>query len=413
VFGNYLKMAWKVFARRRFFTFVSLFGIGFTLTVVMGVTAMIDATLAPGYPEAKLDRLLTVKRMMMRGEHSAWVSSAGYRLLDEYMRDLPGVEAMTIYSKPVSAVSFADGRKILSQLRYTDDAYWRIMDFEFDEGGPYAAADAAAGTQVAVIDEGTRRRFFGEDPALGRTFDLDGREFRVMGVVRDVPVYRDLTHANIWVSLGVVQDQRVFRSIISEFYGSFLLAPGADAGETQAAFRERLTRVELPDPENFDTIDGLPMTTLEDLSNRYLDLDMGETAPGRIAVLVMLAVLAFMALPAINLVSINLSRIYERSGEIGVRKAFGASTRDLVGQFVVENVVLCLVGGLIGLAGAWIGLQILAHLPQMPYLDPRFSGRFFAAALGLSVLFGLLSGVGPAWRMSRQHVVTALRGGAS
>ena len=52
-----------------------------------------------------------------------------------------------------------------------------------------------------------------------------------------------------------------------------------------------------------------------------------------------------MLLPAINLVNLNVSRILERASEIGVRKAFGASSRTLVGQFVVENVVLTLVGG--------------------------------------------------------------------
>ena len=60
--------------------------------------------------------------------------------------------------------------------------------------------------------------------------------------------------------------------------------------------------------------------------------------------------LLFITLPTMNLVSINLSRIMERASEIGVRKAFGASSRTLVGQFVMENVVLTVIGGAIGFA---------------------------------------------------------------
>jgi len=142
-------------------------------------------------------------------------------------------------------------------------------------------------------------------------------------------------------------------------------------------------------------------------------LDPGETAPRRMILLWILGALAFMALPAINLVNINLSRIYERTSEIGVRKAFGAATRDLVLQFVVENVALSLIGGVIGLAGAFTLLKIAVLFPQVPFLTFHLSWRIFAATLALAIVFGLLSGVWPAWKMSRQHPVLALRGGTS
>ena len=73
-----------------------------------------------------------------------------------------------------------------------------------------------------------------------------------------------------------------------------------------------------------------------------------------------------MLLPTVNLVNINLSRILDRASEIGVRKAFGASSRTLVGQFVVENLVLTLIGGAIGLL---LAAAVLArHQRQRP--DP-------------------------------------------
>ncbi|MHC4611067.1 MAG: ABC transporter permease, partial [Planctomycetota bacterium] len=155
------------------------------------------------------------------------------------------------------------------------------------------------------------------------------------------------------------------------------------------------------------------MTKLELLSRTILGLEDGETAPRRLILFTVLAMLAFMALPAINLVNINLSRIYERSGEIGVRKAFGAASPDLVLQFVIENVVLCLIGGMIGLAGAFALLKIVTLFPQVPLLTFQLNWRIFLAALALATVFGFLSGVWPAWKMSRQHPVDALKGGAS
>jgi putative ABC transport system permease protein len=99
----------------------------------------------------------------------------------------------------------------------------------------------------------------------------------------------------------------------------------------------------------------------------------------------------------------------ERSSEIGVRKAFGASSRTLTYQFIVENLILTLLGGIIGVILSFIALQIInsANLIDNLTLSINFTVLFIA--LITCLVFGLLSGVYPAWRMSRLNVVTALK----
>jgi putative ABC transport system permease protein len=120
-----------------------------------------------------------------------------------------------------------------------------------------------------------------------------------------------------------------------------------------------------------------------------------------------------MLLPAANLVNLNMSRIYERASEIGIRKAFGAGNRHLVMQFVFENVLLCLVGGVLGfiLAEGLVALVDVSGV--LPFASFHLSYRAFLAGLGLATFFGILSGIYPAWRMARMHPVLALRGEAS
>jgi putative ABC transport system permease protein len=120
--------------------------------------------------------------------------------------------------------------------------------------------------------------------------------------------------------------------------------------------------------------------------------------------------LMFALLPTVNLVNLNMSRIMERASEIGVRKAFGASSRTLVGQFLVENVVLAIVGGVLGFAGSLIVLEAANRSGLIPYAHFTMNYRIFLYGLGLAVFFGVLSGVFPAWRMSRLHPVQALKG---
>ena len=120
--------------------------------------------------------------------------------------------------------------------------------------------------------------------------------------------------------------------------------------------------------------------------------------------------LLFSLLPAVNLVNLNMSRIMERASEIGVRKSFGASSRTLVGQFIVENLVLTLLGGAAGLVLSALALRALNGSGLIPYAQFTMNYRVFLYALGLAVFFGVLSGVYPAWRMSRLHPVAALKG---
>jgi putative ABC transport system permease protein len=116
-----------------------------------------------------------------------------------------------------------------------------------------------------------------------------------------------------------------------------------------------------------------------------------------------------MSLPTLNLININITRIMERSSEIGVRKAFGASSRTLVYQFIVENIILTLLGGIIGLILSFITIEIINSQNLIANLE--LSINFMVLFIGLLVclVFGLLSGVYPAWRMSKLNVVTALK----
>ena len=102
--------------------------------------------------------------------------------------------------------------------------------------------------------------------------------------------------------------------------------------------------------------------------------------------------LLFSLLPAVNLVNLNMSRIMERASEIGVRKAFGASSRTLVGQFVVENLVLTLIGGAAGSSSRARRSGALNASGLIPYAHFTMNVRVFLYGLGLAVFFGLLSG---------------------
>ena len=100
----------------------------------------------------------------------------------------------------------------------------------------------------------------------------------------------------------------------------------------------------------------------------------------------------------------------ERSSEIGVRKAFGASARTLVYQFLVENIILTLLGGLVGVILSFVVIQVLNNAALIANFELSLNFTVLCYGLLACLVFGLLSGVYPAWRMSRLNVVNALKG---
>jgi putative ABC transport system permease protein len=411
VLRNYVKIAFKVFARRRFFTFVSLFGISFTLVVLMVATAMLDHAFAPHAPEVHQERTVGLFHAQMIGPHVRWSSEPGYRLLDRHMRDLPGAERMSIFSDARTVYSYPGGTKVKSSLKRTDADYWRILRFAFLEGGPYTDQDVRDARFVAVINAATRERFFGGASAVGRTIEADAQRFRVVGVVEDVPALRRVPFADIWAPLTTAKNDSYKGELMGGFYGIVLARDRADIPGLKAEFRSRVKTVELPDARRYERLIAPLETPFETVARLFLgDRGEEESHPERLIAMLAGVALLFMLLPTINLVNLNVSRIMERASEIGVRKAFGASSRTLVGQFVVENVLLTLVGGVVGLAVSAFALDALSASGLVQYARFELNLRIFAYALALALFFGVLSGVYPAWRMSRLHPVEALRG---
>lgn len=412
---NYIKVAWKVLGRNKFFTFVSLFGISFTLAILIVVIALLNNVFNPSYPEPFRDRTLYADRVQLQDEEkqSSSMSASGFHFVDEYLKKMETPEKVGLLSAYGGTSNvFLNNRKLTLERKYTDDVIWEIFDYEFVEGKPYNASNIANNDYVAVITENTRDDYFGVgQSAIGKNIILDNLTFKVIGVIKNVPKLPPYPFSDVFLPYytSIYKDHEE-KDFLGGYIGVILAKNKRDFPAIKKEFHEIVDRIEIPEDEDLNIMTAWINSQKERISGSLIQKHNDEDAVKWFYGVLLGGMLLFTMLPTLNLININTSRIMERASEIGVRKAFGATSSTLARQFIVENIILTLIGGAIGLVLAYGIIQFIEGSGLIEYSDLKIDLNVFLFAILLCFIFGFLSGVLPAIRMSRLQVVNAIKG---
>lgn len=408
---NYLLTAYKVMMRRKLFTAISLLCIVFTLVVLMVVTALLETAFSPDGVEGKSDRFLQVTVMQATApkEEMIWVQPLGMKLIDKYLRPLPALERVAAVSMPHAIPVYQGSRFSELKMRRADANYWKVLDFTLLAGRLPDQDDDEKGRMVAVLNRSSAVRLFGSIDAIGRTVNAGGQTLRVIGVVQDEMHLN--AYADIWMPI-TTQLSTSYRQELRGNFNALLLARSPD---DLPAIREQVAgaarQVTADNSKEWKTIVFWADSKLDAIARMTIgSASKPDSGAGVLLGVIAALMILFMLLPALNLVNLNTGRILERSNEIGVRKAFGATSLQLAGQLVIENVLLCLVGGVLALACAQLVLMWIESIGLIPYLRLSLNLPVMGIGLVITVIFGFLSGVIPAWKMSRLDPVHALKG---
>ncbi|PTS99040.1 ABC transporter permease [Pedobacter sp. HMWF019] len=407
---NYFKIAIVVLKRRKFFTFVSLFGISFTLSILMVGTAFLDKVVSPDYPDYKRDRSLYVGSMELQNSKEGWMnrSDVSFYFFEHYVSRLKNVEKMGISSYPKASNAYVNNKKIVINYKYTNADYWRVLEYRFLEGKPYSEQQILNRERVAVISLATKKAYFGDVPSVvGQYISADEVNYRVIGVVANVAKTMRNFAGDMFLPYTVSKENYNKPDLMGPYSAVLLARSKADVPKMKLEFDQMMRKVPIGNKE-FDRLYCNADYFFASITRRIAGDGKDSGITRAVSVLVAFVIL-FLLLPTINLVNINITRIMERSSEIGVRKAFGASSRTLVCQFIVENMILTFLGGLLGLLFSALIIYFFNswNLIDSVRLSLNFSVLMYSFLA--CVFFGLISGVYPAWRMSRLNVVKALK----
>lgn len=422
------KQAWAQLRQQPLISAVSVAGTALSIFLIMLVVMMQQVKTAPFAPESNRDRFLHVK--MASITNKAWGaddSSNGpwsAHSLEGIYKPMTTPEAVTVYTYMTvsTPVSLPGQPSLAVDLLETDADFWRVFDFAFRQGKPYDEATFTAGQPVAVMTESVARRLFGTTDVVGKEFLLAYVPYRVAGVVKDVSTLASTAYAQVWVPYtSTNQVHNTWDTDLMGLMSCTLLAK--DPADFPAIREEALRRLEAKNQSLKETgysyiNRNRPYTQEKDVlafgANYEPDVE-SERRQRWMIYLILLIV------PAINLSSMTQSRLRQRVGEIGVRRAFGATRIELMGQLLGENLIVTLLAGLFGLllsvVVAYVGNEFLfaqefSYTLAPPTVDASIliHTSTFLMALAFCFVLNLLSTGIPAWRASRMNIVDSLGG---
>ncbi|WMJ68710.1 MacB family efflux pump subunit [Stenotrophomonas sp. 24(2023)] len=392
-FSEAFRMALRAMNAHRMRTFLTMLGIIIGIASVVSVVALgtgarqailsniasLGTNTIEIYPGAGFGDLRAAQVETLTPGDS--VALAGQPFIDSAT---PGVAT--------TATAMRGNRTASTQVHGVSEQYFRVRGLELGEGRFFAQAAVDGYQQVAVIDANTRARLFGaRDNPVGQTLLLGNVPVRVVGVTKkDAAAVGDASVLSIWVPYTTAMARMLGQSHVSS-----ITVRVSDAITMQAA-EAAIARLLMRRHGSRDFY----------MSNNAQIRHSIEQTTGILTMMISAIAAIALVVGGIGVMNIMLVSVTERTREIGVRMAVGARRSDILQQFLIESVLVCLLGGVLGIALA-LGLGLLLELADVGF-SLVFSAASIVAAFACSSLIGIGFGFLPARRAAQLDPVEAL-----
>lgn len=402
---------------------ISILGTAFAITMIMAIVITWQTKYNDIEPEVNRSRSLYISGMHMQGkENKNWntYSSCSAAFMKECVQPLKEVEVCTSFTPTtVALISMPDGtNRVKADAKETDPGFWKIFRMSFVAGRGFDESDWGGESQSIVIAASIARKLFGTTDVVGKTVLLNRDEARICGVVKDVSVTAKDAYAQIW-SLYPAEMQNV--TSVYSYINSHTVVALARASRDFPAIRQgiekRVKDVNAVQDEMLLDIMEQPDEIVSHVNHVWSD----EGPDLRMLYLqYFLALLIILLVPSLNLCGLSNSRMQQRIGELGVRKAFGATRNVLIRQVLNENLVLTLIGGVVGLVFSYLAVYVMRtwlftnswNIGTSGDFDLSmavlFSPQVFLLAFLFCLVINLLSAGLPAWIATRHTIVDSL-----
>jgi len=401
--GEYIRLAFSEIFHNKARTFLTLLGIIIGIAAVIIIIFVVQG--AQTYIMSEIEKIAPVDILQV---YPDWDPDTGQPLGNITMADVNYLEEQLGNNIKALAPRYWNS----GELRYKENSYdcdlipttpafQQLYDLKIEEGRFLSEMDVENFQPVIVLGYETAENLFEEEKAVGKKVRLYGITFTVIGVLP-----KDYQSPIIPVSTN---DNRGFIPIsvmerLGGFKDRFSLIVRARNDNLVPHVKQRI--IELLNERHSLTTDGRPKFRVYDMTGDLQILDIIK-----IVLMVLLGGVASITLlvAGIGVMNIMLVIVAERTKEIGLRKALGATRRDIMIQFIIESVVLCLFGGILGILTGYLGSEFTLNLAnRFIDLQAEVPGWAIIISLIFTTGVGLFFGIYPALKAARLDPIVAL-----
>ena len=403
---NDLRYAFRQLRKTPGFTLTALATIAICLGANLAIFAVINSVLLRPLPFPHSDRLVSIYNTYPK----AGVENDGSSLTNYYERrgHIPAFESLSIYMERAETVGDPGSMQQEEVVRISPD-FFTTLGVSPEIGRNFTEEEADDQRNVIILSNAFWRQQFASDPnVLGRETRINGIPRKVVGVLP--PAFRFLSsEARVFLPIKSDAEQRGPKARHSGGGGTHMIArlkPGATLAEAQSQIDAHNNAVEKANPE-------AKMMAEAGFRSPVVSLHAEHVQSIRPTLLLLQAGVFFLlVIGAVNLVNLLLIRASDRSKDMAIRQAMGATRWHVVRQAVTETLLLTAAGGVLGvLLGAW-GTQLLEVLGanRLPLgAQIGFDGRLAAIGLAGAVVLGIAIASPIAWFNLRSHLANALQ----
>ena len=418
-----IRQAFTILRQNPLLSTISILGTAFAITMIMAIVITWQTKYADLEPEVNRSRCLYFSAMHVQGkENKDWnnFGKPSAAFMKECIQPLPEVEACTAFSTAdVALVSLTDGNNRLKvDAMSTDPDFWKIFKLQFLDGKSFTEAERGGDMQSVVISASVARKLFGTTEAAGRQMLLNREVVRIIGVVKDISVTAKDAYAQV---CSMYHSNELNVTGWWSYNGNRTIAVLARTPDDFPAIKQGVEKrvkdvnagLEQRQIDIMEQPDNIVAHVNHVWSNIGPNLPMLYLQYG-------IALFIILLVPSLNLCGLSNSRMQQRVSELGVRKAFGATDGTLVRQILNENLVLTLIGGVVGLIFSYLAVYamrtwLFTNSDNIGTagdfslsMGALFSPAVFVLAFVFCVLINLLSAGLPAWLATRRTIVDSL-----
>lgn len=366
--------------------------------VIGGIQSSISAELEVLGPENFVVNRFDQTKVDFSAHRAPWEGKPQITVADaELIESLPSIQSV-IYQLVLTPELRVGSRTALVQTQGSSADWPEYQRGDFTAGRNFLPAEIAASEPLLVLSADVAEKLFPVERAVGRQVNVDGLRFTVIGVFEPAPNIFGGLGANEWAIIPYTTALKRLH-VDEDAWTQLLVVPAANTTQARAmddvTAALRISRGLRPGDENNFAL--IRQEAFADFFDRITGVFF--------IVMLVLSSIGLMV-GGVGVVAIMMISVTERTREIGVRKALGATRREILWQFLIESMTVTVIGGAIGMLLGGGGALLLAAFSPIPATVPLWS---VAAALAVSAITGIGFGLYPANKAARLDPVEALR----